>query len=253
MSRLPVLRPMRRSIEAGFSLVELMIAVTIGLFITAALGAVFINSKSAFNSQDQLAQLQDGERLAMTLLTSTVQLAGYYPTPNQTTKLAQLPLGTAVPGSAATFSASAGVVGASNGATGDLLATRYSVVASDSQTSCLGDAPAGATPVAYINVFSVSAGGDLQCQTSGGANDGALVSLVSGVASMTVMYGIDPTGTGNPTQYATAAGVTAANAWAGVKTAQITINFKNPYYNNGQGGQAQTIPWVTTVSLMNSN
>jgi type IV pilus assembly protein PilW len=245
--------PIGRSAASGFSLVELLVAVTIGLFISAALGAVFINSKAAFNSQDQLSQLQDSERLVMTLLSSSVQLAGYASDPTQP-KSQQLTAGVALPGSYSSYNfatAGVGVFGGSAGATGDFLATRYSVAAGDGQTSCLGDAPATGTAT-YSNVFSVTASGDLQCTVGGGPNDGNTYPLVSGVSTMSVLYGIDPTGTGGPTQYVPTASMTAAN-WAAVKTARITIDFKNPYYVAGQSGQNPTVEWVTTISLMNSN
>jgi type IV pilus assembly protein PilW len=240
-----------RSTVSGFSLVELMVAVTIGLFMSAALGAVFINSKSAFSSQDQLAQLQDNERLAMTLLTSSIELAGYFPTPDLTTKLLQLPGSTSLPAplGAIQFAANAGVVGGNGGAgVGEVMATRYAVVANDSQTSCLGDVAPGAAPTSFVNVFSVGTSGTdsyLQCAVNGGTP----VPLVSGVQSFTVLYGVDVGGTGSATQYM-AYGVMTPALWALAKTAQVTIQFKNPYF--GQPGQPQLIPWVTTVSLMNS-
>ena len=52
-------RPARRHAERGLTLVEMMVAITIGLFISLGLSAVFVNMKRAFNSQDALAQLQD--------------------------------------------------------------------------------------------------------------------------------------------------------------------------------------------------
>ncbi|HEY4066673.1 MAG TPA: PilW family protein [Burkholderiaceae bacterium] len=241
-----------RSIESGFSLIELMIAVTIGLFISAALGAVFINTKSAFSSQDQLAQLEDNERLAMTLLTSSIQAAGFFPNPNQFTRVQALPA-YSVPNSTAQFLAGQGIAGVSGGANGvgEVLATQFAALSTDLQSSCLGDSATSATvPTVIASVFSVSATNDLQCTvylkgsltpTPAGTN-----ALVSGVKSFTVLYGVDAAGTGgnSATQYMAASSMTGL--WKFAKTAQITINFVNPY-------GTQPITWVTTVSLMNGN
>ena len=77
-----------RRLASGLTLIEMMVAVTIGLFIALALSSVFLSLKSAFVSQDQLAQLQDNERLALTILTSSVEMAGYFPDPVASTKAA---------------------------------------------------------------------------------------------------------------------------------------------------------------------
>ena len=41
----------------------------------------FVNLKATWGTQDKLAQLQDNERMAMSLIATVVQSAGYYPNP----------------------------------------------------------------------------------------------------------------------------------------------------------------------------
>jgi type IV pilus assembly protein PilW len=72
-------RPAAR--QRGMTLVEMLVAITIGLLLLLAISAVFINMKRAFTSQDQLSQLQDNERLAVEVLTTTIQSAGYFTNP----------------------------------------------------------------------------------------------------------------------------------------------------------------------------
>ncbi len=61
----------------GFSLAELMIAITIGLIILVAVSAVFVSSKRTHSTQDRLARLQENARFAIHYLTRDLRMAGY--------------------------------------------------------------------------------------------------------------------------------------------------------------------------------
>ena len=61
----------------GFSLVELMVAITLGLIILAAVSAIFVNSKRSYSTQDRLARLQENARFAMQFITRDLRMAGY--------------------------------------------------------------------------------------------------------------------------------------------------------------------------------
>ena len=62
----------------GFSLVEMMVAVTIGLIILAAVSGIFVTSKSTYNTTDSLARLQENARFAVHYLQYPLRMAGYY-------------------------------------------------------------------------------------------------------------------------------------------------------------------------------
>lgn len=65
-------------VQAGFSLIELMIAVTLSLIITAALIALFLNINRA-NSEMAKTNMQiENGRFAMQLLQSDIELGGYW-------------------------------------------------------------------------------------------------------------------------------------------------------------------------------
>ena len=66
----------------GFTLVEVMVAIAIGLFLTAVIANLFVNNLSAYNTTDEISRLQENMRLAYQLLTRTVHLAGYRSSPN---------------------------------------------------------------------------------------------------------------------------------------------------------------------------
>lgn len=62
----------------GLSLVELMVAITIGLIIMAAVSSLFVSSKQTYTTQDSLARLQENARFAMQFLIKDLRLAGYF-------------------------------------------------------------------------------------------------------------------------------------------------------------------------------
>lgn len=62
----------------GLSLVELMVALTIGLVILAAVSSLFVSTKQTYTTQDSLARLQENARFAMQFLIRDIRLAGYY-------------------------------------------------------------------------------------------------------------------------------------------------------------------------------
>ena len=67
----------RRDIQQGFSLIEMMIAITIGLLLLAGLGTVYLGSRQTFRQQEALARMQEGARYAFEVMTLELRQAGY--------------------------------------------------------------------------------------------------------------------------------------------------------------------------------
>ena len=63
----------------GFTLLEILIALFIGLFLMVALLTIVQANRTVFGNQNQLSQMQDGERMAMTMIADVIQSAGYFP------------------------------------------------------------------------------------------------------------------------------------------------------------------------------
>ena len=59
--------------QSGYTLVELMVALAIALFLLGGLFTIVQGTRTTYGNQSQLAQLQDSERLAMTLITDVIQ------------------------------------------------------------------------------------------------------------------------------------------------------------------------------------
>ena len=223
----------RRVRQAGFTLVELMVSLTIALFMLAAIVAIYVNMKATFVAQDELAQLQDSERLALTMLTTTIQSAGYFSDPISSTAITSLPAASVTwpSGTVAALAAGQGVVGAGNtlgtGTGSDTIAVQYQTASGDGLMNCQGQtnpATSGVKQV-WINSFSINASNELICTVG----TGTPVALASNVGKMSIVYGVDTDGDANNSTdtYMPASGVAAAGLWGRVHTAQVTLNFLN--------------------------
>ena len=63
--------------QAGLSLIELMIAVTIGLFLLSGIATSYITSVKSSSNRDQSSMLEDNARLALEVITNSLQHTGY--------------------------------------------------------------------------------------------------------------------------------------------------------------------------------
>ncbi len=64
-------------LSSGFSLVEMMLSITIGLMIIAALSGVLISNANSSKTNDRTAELQSNGRFALSHLQAELRLAGY--------------------------------------------------------------------------------------------------------------------------------------------------------------------------------
>jgi type IV pilus assembly protein PilW len=63
--------------QHGFSLIELMVAITIGMILTMLIGQIFINSRMVFSSTDSLGRVQENARYALLVLTRGIRTSTY--------------------------------------------------------------------------------------------------------------------------------------------------------------------------------
>jgi len=61
----------------GYSLVELMTALVIGMVLMAGVSTVFISNKKAYTTNDGLARLQENGRIALQIMSRDIRSAGY--------------------------------------------------------------------------------------------------------------------------------------------------------------------------------
>jgi type IV pilus assembly protein PilW len=252
MTYLPFHRRLMQQ-QGGFTMVELMVALLIGLFLMGGLMMLLQNNRKAFSSQSALAQLQDSERLAMSMMTGVIQQAGYFTDPtinSPSTALAAAPAFAS--GAGLAFAAGQGLTGATV-AGSDVISARYTTAPGDGILNCSGRQNTTGGNLTYTNQFSVAQNAQNVWQLGCLRENGTFYPLVNNVTNLTVLYGVSTSAT-NPTNvdtYMTAAQVTAATAWNSVISASVQLTFTNPLYvaANPQG-QAATIVVQRYIAIM---
>jgi type IV pilus assembly protein PilW len=90
---IPVKAP-RRATQSGFSLIELMIALLLGLLVVAAAAGVFMSNKRVYAATETLGRIQENSRAAFEIMSRDVREAGGNPCSSAASVVNQL-----VPGS----------------------------------------------------------------------------------------------------------------------------------------------------------
>jgi len=72
------LYPCKKS-DGGFTLIELMIAMAVGLVLLGAMYGVFTMHNKTFSTQEQIAEMQQSARAGMDMMTREIRMAGYNP------------------------------------------------------------------------------------------------------------------------------------------------------------------------------
>lgn len=194
--------------QSGFSLVELMIAGTLGILLIGGVLQLFVGSNQNYRMQDDLAVMQEEGRLALMFLKEQIQSAGWTADdradPINPIRLPNFPA------PAATGQAAA--IETTDGAT-DSIAISYAVgtlAGGGAITDCNGNAVPGGS--AIVNRFYVD-NQQLMCLGNGSATPQP---LIGGVDDFQVLYGIENTNTpgcfsGRITGYMTATQLSAVN------------------------------------------
>lgn len=237
--------------QSGYSLIELLIAILIALFL---IGGVIVAEQGvhrAYGDQTGISKLQDEERFAMSMLTTVVSSAGYFPDPTSTSLAAALPSAT----TPISLQAGQSVYAPPNNASApeDAIYVRYMTANGDGIGLCDGTTNNYGVNTTFTSYIYVS-GNQLYCQVQPGSASGwnPPVALVSGVTNMQVWYGVNTSGTDNNVDtYIPAASMTAAQ-WPSVSSVMVQLTFLNPLYGSpGQTASAdQTVTFRRVISVM---
>ncbi len=65
--------------SAGFTLVELLIALALSLVVLTSVSSAFISQRKTYDAQEQMTELIQGTRAVMEIITREVKLAGFDP------------------------------------------------------------------------------------------------------------------------------------------------------------------------------
>ena len=146
--------------QRGMGLIEMMVGMTIGLIVLAALGYFFLGSIQANRTHDDISRMQESGRQAMEILGTAIRQAGYRADANVIFPFA----GTALTGA--------------DGAT-DSITVQFDAQ-EGGETDCAGAAVATGALVTYA--FAVNGSRQLTCQGQPVADN---------IENMQVVYGID--------------------------------------------------------------
>jgi type IV pilus assembly protein PilW len=212
----------------GFTLVELMIAVAIALFLIGGILTLVQSTRNAFATQTTLAQFQDNQRLTMTFMAEVIESAGYFPNPSLNTVGAVLPP-TVPPPPAAPFTVTGQGV---SGTVGDTITVRFGAGPGDNVFGCNGSQNIAVAPYdVFINTFSVDpVNQQLVCTFTNGAGLQPPVILVNQVTSLQAVYGVkrSPADTGSCTDTYLSTANMLATDWPNVCSITVTVTFVNP-------------------------
>jgi type IV pilus assembly protein PilW len=213
-----------RTRNQGFTLLELMISIAIGLLLTLVIGTLFVQSRQTYLTTDDVSRMQENMRFAYQTLSRTVHLAGYRSSPNSDKRVIfaapnQAISGTDSPGTTPD-TLTVNFQGSSNGAG----------PADGSVVDCTGqEIPVG---VLATNTFAIAAGADgntaLFCNGT---------ELVPNVANMQVLYGEDSDDDFVADRYVPLASVGNLDL---VVSVRIALLFQTPLILAGAGVQPDT-------------
>ncbi len=196
--------------QQGFSLIELMIAITLGMVLMGAALQFIIATKETYSLNDDISRIQENGRIALDIIVQDLQMAGYRtPMSGSGTMPNFFLMNATVAGS---FLADGGAAAMTDGLpnTSDRLAIQFDPPPDDgSEQDCVGNAVGAGTLL--VNVYTV-ADPDLDginslfCQgfdADAGAWLGAGAQpLVDGIDSIQVLYRVtDPTVTPETYRY----------------------------------------------------
>jgi type IV pilus assembly protein PilW len=175
-----------RFLATGFTLVEMMIAMALGLFLVLVISQIFLGSKEAYKNIEEMSRLQENARFAVGQLGRVVRMAAYMTDP----------LGNR----AAIFPAAARAIDAvdGGGSASDQITVRYqgsgAPLADGSVLDCQGNEIKGGDLT--VNKYYLANGANgrtsLFCDNTGTIVPAtAAVELVPNVENMQVLFGED--------------------------------------------------------------
>lgn len=218
--------------QSGFTLIECMIAMTLGMLVIAAATALLLTAQQTYLSIDDNARIDDAAATALAALGGAIRQAAY----SDYGGAASPPH----PPFNALFDSDTGSMPKSAIKGSDMLVTRF--MATDStgkpdgnMRNCVGNAlKSRASPVNQDTVYNWSSfyigSGDsrvpeLYCRFLSEKRKFRGDAIVSGVESMKFLYGIDRNGDGLPETFLKAAAMDRAD-WAKVAAVGITLSLR---------------------------
>lgn len=137
--------------QQGFTIVEIMLAITLSLVLMAGVIQVYLSSKESFRVQNELAQVQENQRIAVEFLRRDISQAGFVPFGSTKTVTNRIAItdggGSASDSITVSYVSNLDCLGSDTTANQNGIATnRYFI--QNGQLMCQGNASAAAQPIA---------------------------------------------------------------------------------------------------------
>ena len=167
--------------QRGFTLIEIMLAITLSLILIAGVVQVYLSSKTSFQVQNQLSRVQENQRISVEFLQRDIRQAGFVPFDQP-----PIPVNSRI------------TVEDGGGNNSDSITVQYT-----SDTDCLGQATDGIA----INEYFIDVDDDgnslnrLMCRGNGGDN---AQPIADGISNMQILLGQDSVLSNNAFQMASA-------------------------------------------------
>lgn len=222
--------------ENGFSLIELMISITLGSILMAAVIQFVFSSKKTFNLNEDVARIQENARIAMDLLAQDIRMAGYTDDNN-------LPEYFRLDACSSTFDPCT-----TDGGTGsDRLAVQ---LISPTDTDCLGNTSSNLiTNLYYIADEDTDGVNSLYCRgfdTVSNAFLSAALPMVDGVDHIQLLYGL-ASSSGEIIGYRNSNDMSSSD-WTDVRSIRLAL-----LVSNGQVSGSEPLQLRTYSALDNTN
>jgi type IV pilus assembly protein PilW len=207
--------------QGGFSLIELMISVAIGLVILSAVLYIYVGNRQANRAQELSARMLDSGRFALEIIGRSVRAAGFADLSSAQSSSKTSFTGTPVTGT--------------NGAVGapDVLTLQRDGAIGD--RGCLGTAIAATGNVIQESFNLNAATKELRCDEQIAAAPGAVANgtaIISDVEDFQVLYGLDTTGDESVNQFSAAPGT-----WSQVISVRVCLQLRSSEVGAVTGSQ----------------
>ncbi len=176
--------------QAGLTLLELMISLSLGLLLLTGIGTIYVGSNQTYRVQEQNARIQEAGRYALDVLGRSIRQAGYWNVPVD-------------PNSTVTVFSGNPITGTANSVT-----LQYDGTGAVDCSGAVINAPNIVTEAIDLNA------NNLRCNTA---------PLVSNVDALQFLYGLDTNGDRSADQYVNPAGTLTAAQQAQVVSVRACV------------------------------
>ncbi len=213
---------MKKLVIKGFSIVELLVAVTLSSLLLLGVTKIFIDTKASYNLREGLSRLQENGRFAMDLVQLSMRQTGFKANGFQSDDDAFLvDAGNYGPASNIDFIAAGQVVAGleGTGTISDTLSFRFQ---QPSAAPFINECNPNIAPVAgatLVNTIYIAADNTLHCIDSAGTD----LQVIDGVENLQILYGVDSDIDRVADMYIPANTVTANGDWPQVVSVRLAL------------------------------